>query len=235
MRKEECDLLLKSANELIDRISSIIDENKRNSEKREIMVPEIKSFFEQCRSVLDYIAFDIFDSPNFPRGKVGFKKIYFPFGDDPIKFYNRTKEIFPNLKEFRPDLYDLIESIQDYKLGTHKFLCSMAQLVTENKHRNLTKHKRKDDIRLGIYGFVQTDDSSNIIIENSKINGVQIDHIEFRKGEILGEINDSLRPLIFKNNIGSFVIPSIDKEVISFINLCYEQVKNFKDSFYNVF
>lgn len=235
MREKDCQILLSDCQNLLEQTQKIIEREFINSDSEELIISTPKYFFENCRSILDYIAFEIYESKDYPKGKVTESRVFFPYGKNSKAFSDRIKTTLPNLKTYRPDIYSLFENLQDYKIGDNKFLGDMMKLSNPIKHRNLPRNKSGSKKIVGIKGLAMADETSYITIIDSTFNGIPIDQIEIKNGKIVGKIPEGLIPLTFNEEEKAYLFPSIDKEVLSFMSLCYREIQNFAARFYSIF
>lgn len=234
MRRDDCKVLLEDCQNLIVITKSTVMSNLHMNDKHEIFIPATKSFFEHCRSVLEYIAQDVFEKIiEDSNGSGKSKNIYFPYGKDPSKFQDAVNKNLPNLNRYRPDIYELIEGLQDFKMGSNKFLQDMVELTNKYKHKGVVKPQRKNKRVVGI-GGIQTDEFSSIIINNCNVNGNHIEHVEIKYGDIYGELSDSIKPLVFRHNLGFYTFPGKEYDVIGFMRLCHQEIEQFYEKFYNI-
>ncbi|GAQ17618.1 ribonuclease R [Oceanobacillus picturae] len=132
MRKRDCDLLVEECEELLLNISHQLKLHIRTKDKQ-IVIPKVKSFFEHCRSILEYCAQDAFetvvsDEMREKKLKSRNKNVYFPYGDKKEKFDSSINKNLPGLRSTHPSIYRLIEELQDYKrFNDKKFLNYMSQ------------------------------------------------------------------------------------------------------------
>ena len=108
---------------------------------------DIKNFMENLRSALDYIAHDIYDQKisahRVSTGKPEITKVYFPYGQVENDFRSGIGSNLPELKTLSQDVYDLLESIQPYKIGDN-WLYDFCNILNEKKHNSLTPQTRQE-------------------------------------------------------------------------------------------
>lgn len=135
--------MIKTANNLLKNIKDNYKELSKEINQKSIennindLSINLKHILEDLRSILDYIAFDLFNkycsniNPN--------KKIYFPYCNedknevDYIKIIERN---FPGLYEKQKNIYSILSSCQHYN-DHSKWLIKLADLTNEVKHKNL--------------------------------------------------------------------------------------------------
>jgi len=70
---------------------------------------KLKSFFENLRSVLDYLAHDISDTHC--GGKTKSSRLYFPIVQDRPSFAGQMSRWFPGLEKKAPDLWKYLMTV----------------------------------------------------------------------------------------------------------------------------
>ncbi len=135
-----------SINALLDRageqLLSIEAEYHASLEKKAIdpaLKVDIKNFFENLRSVLDYLAHEIRDSSAVQEG--GEDWFYFPIAQSDSQLAGMLQKWFPGLKERRPALYSFIESVQPYAEAAG-WLAKFNRVNNDNKHGDLVEQTR---------------------------------------------------------------------------------------------
>jgi hypothetical protein len=143
----------------------------------DLLKVEIKNFFENLRSVLDYSAHSIREkycpSAN-PR-----TRFYFPILPNINSFTSQMNNWYPNLSSSCPDIYNYLESIQPYNSGS-EWLGHFNKVNNENKHGNLVEQTRHEEVKRitaksHVGGEVSWDPSSVKFGSGVFIHGVQVD------------------------------------------------------------
>ena len=117
---------------------------------------EIKNFFENLRSALDFVASGVF-------GRLGVSvknrppKIYFPYataGQTRAIFEQsgRIEVCIPGINKVRPDIVQLLLEMQRFGSRGYTWLPAFMELTNENKHQRLTPQVRKETKQLRIAG-----------------------------------------------------------------------------------
>jgi hypothetical protein len=116
---------------------------------------EIKNFFENLRSALDFAATGIFDSHG--SSSKGKPRIYFPYatGGQTRGAFEKNARIetcIPGLSKSRPDIVQTLLEMQHFGARGHTWLPAFMELTNENKHQRLTPQVRKETKELRISG-----------------------------------------------------------------------------------
>lgn len=116
-------------------------EYQRSLDKKTILEElkiDIKNIFENLRSCLDYLAHDI------NEGCINIKpkpKLYFPVRQTKKEFDNTIATDFPDLQKIKPEIYNILESIQPY---CDNWLGNFNRLNNNNKHQDLQEQTRTE-------------------------------------------------------------------------------------------
>lgn len=106
----------------------------------------IRDYLGDIRSTLDYLAWDIFTDKcmaNIDAEKLNatMTRIQFPILDEKKEFDKRIRN---NFKGLSSEIVDVLESVQSYKTADDTCWIKLLQeLNNENKHRNLTRQKKR--------------------------------------------------------------------------------------------
>lgn len=128
--------LLKNIKYNYEKLSEEINQKNIENNINDLSI-NLKHILEDLRSILDYIAFDLFNkycsniNPNV--------KIYFPYckeDKNEIYYLNIIKRKFPGLYEKHKNIYNILSSCQHYN-DSSKWLIKLANLTNEVKHENL--------------------------------------------------------------------------------------------------
>jgi hypothetical protein len=128
-RKTDIEALLKRAETTLKRISSEYDNSLHTKTVSAELRIDIKDYFSNLRSILDYIAHCIVDKycPEAnPRNK-----LYFPIRADHNGFETEMNKSYPYLISNNKTIYDILESIQPYKKDENKWLTFFNKLNNE--------------------------------------------------------------------------------------------------------
>lgn len=128
--------LLKNIKYDYEKLSKEINQKNLENNINELSI-NLKHILEDLRSILDYIAFDLFNkycsniNPN--------TKIYFPYCNEDkneVDYSKIIKRNFPGLYENQKNIYSILSSCQHYN-DHSKWLIKLAGLTNEVKHKNL--------------------------------------------------------------------------------------------------
>ena len=116
---------------------------------------EIKNFFENLRSALDFAARGVFD--RYGSSNRAKPKIYFPYAtaDQTRAHFEQSGRIevcIPGLTASRPDIVQLLLEMQHFGSRGYTWLPAFMELTNENKHQRLTPQIRKEKKELRISG-----------------------------------------------------------------------------------
>ena len=116
---------------------------------------EIKNFFENLRSALDFVARGIFDC--YGSSKKAKSKTYFPYAtaDQTRSLFEQSGRIeacIPGLTASRPDIVQLLLEMQHFGSYGYTWLPAFMELTNENKHQRLTPQIRREIKELRISG-----------------------------------------------------------------------------------
>ncbi|MBI1889146.1 MAG: hypothetical protein HYS18_00715 [Burkholderiales bacterium] len=120
------------------------------------LLVEIKNFFENLRSALDFTAHGLFDRHCAKTGKK--PKIYFPYATasqsrGEFEKAGRIESCIPGLSAARPDVVETILGMQHFaEGGTFAWLPPFMELNNENKHQRLVPQVRRETKELRITG-----------------------------------------------------------------------------------
>lgn len=151
----------------------------------------IKNYLENMRSVLDYLAEQIFKE-NEIQHKSEKGKTYFPIYSRDLKSFkqNITKS-FPNLEKQNPEIYSKLEKIQFYNDPKSRIWMEyFVNLVNEYKHKDFPKQNisKSKVLRVGSKGFMPisiSEKARNFKMANCMIGDIEIDLLIIDKGEVI--------------------------------------------------
>jgi hypothetical protein len=147
-RKTDIEALLNRADK---NLLKIIEEYEKSLHSKTISAElriDIKDYFGNLRSVLDYLAHDIVEKycPNAnPKDN-----LYFPIRADQVSFENLMKKSYPDLQINCKAAYDILEALQPYKKTENAWLTHFNKLNNENKHERLVAQKRTETKRVNV-------------------------------------------------------------------------------------
>lgn len=188
-------ILVNEAQNELSAIRSYYESSISNNEIDSRLLIKIKCTLELLRSALDYTAQGLVLKYS-PQNK---KKVYFPYATketDREKFIKekRIERSLPGLSEARPDLADLILSMQHFSSEGARWFPEFMDLNNKNKHVHLVPHEQfkgvsfvfegrkivSEGITIGETGAIETDKGIlkgplNITYENANdFNGYGI-------------------------------------------------------------
>jgi len=107
----------------------------------EFLPVRIKNLCENLRSVLDYLAQEIWESFGKKAGRR--PKIYFPIESSRRRFEDRTDRLFPHLRKRAPELFAFLERIQPFPDSGEEWLARFKHLNNRSKHFDLVLHQSR--------------------------------------------------------------------------------------------
>ena len=147
-RKADIEALLGRAEKIFTKINK---EYENALHKREISADlriDIKDYFGNLRSVLDYLAHDIVDRYCPKRNPKD--KLYFPIRGDKESFDNLIKKSYPDLHSNCKPVYDVLNALQPFIKVENNWLTHFNKLNNENKHERLVAQKRIESKRVNV-------------------------------------------------------------------------------------
>ncbi len=188
---------------------------------------EIKNYLENLRSVLDYLAKEIHERYCSKKTKA-----YFPTScNDCRAFTSHMRRYFPSLEVVRKDVYDKLESYQQYVPNAPKSLPLFATLVNENKHDRLSPQTRteKRGLKLDFSGGggIALGPGARITGTGRIVSGGHI--LDLRGKTISGDSPAEDVPDTIKQTVIiwiGFRFDAIDREVLPFLKEILGVVKN---------
>lgn len=147
-RKADMEALLERAEKAEPKIIEEYNKSLHDKTIGSNLKIDIKDYFSNLRSVLDYLAHDIVEKycPNAdPKNR-----LYFPIGSDQSSFEGIIRKSYPDLSTNSPKVYGILENIQPYKKSENVWLSSFNKINNENKHEQLTPQKRMETKRVNV-------------------------------------------------------------------------------------
>lgn len=168
-RYKDIQELFKTLDRNLVELKASYDLARFNEDQATALRPLVKSISSDLRSVLDYSAHTIYETystKHFSR--------YFPFSADEPGFVKSIKDNLNGLQIQRPDLYELVESIQPHK-GARPWLPTLCKLTAMTKHRELGKQRRVNagSVSTKVGGFM-TSGGGSIILNGVKYGGAVV-------------------------------------------------------------
>lgn len=149
-RKLQIEALLKRAEISLLKISKYYETSLHSKHISLEMLIDIKEYFSCLRSILDYLAHDIFEKycPNAnPKNN-----IYFPIRHDETLFKNDCNKYFPELEKNNTKVYGILENFQAFRNQDNSWLKFFNKLNNENKHERLVPQTRIETRQVTVTG-----------------------------------------------------------------------------------
>ena len=147
-RKTDIEALLNRADKTLSKINEEYEKALHAKTISADLRIDIKDYFGNLRSVLDYVAHDIVDKycPTANPKDI----LCFPIRADQVSFDNLIKKSYPDLQTNCKDVYDILEAIQPFKKPENSWLTHFNKLNNENKHERLVAQKRSETMRVNV-------------------------------------------------------------------------------------
>jgi len=175
-RKTDIEALLNRADKALEKINEEYEKALYTKEISDELKIDIKDYFGNLRSILDYLAHDIVTN-YCPRANPK-DILYFPIRGDQASFDNIMNKSYPDLLTNSKNVYDILESIQPFKRTENSWLSQFNKLNNENKHEKLVAQKRFENKRVNVQikggGGVSWDASSVKFGSGVYIGGVPV-------------------------------------------------------------
>lgn len=147
-RKTDIEALLNRADKTLPKINEEYEKALHAKTISADLKIDIKDYFGNLRSVLDYLAHDIVEKhcPNAnPKDR-----LYFPILADQVSFDNKMKKSYPDLQTNCKAAYDVLDALQPFKKSENAWLTHFNKLNNENKHERLVAQKRTETKRVNV-------------------------------------------------------------------------------------
>lgn len=146
-------LLVEETESELPSIRKLYEESLADQSINPKLLIKTKSVLEHLRSALDFIAQGLV----LKYAPMNDKKTFFPYAKletDKEKFMNGNKigKAIPGLSEHRPDLVDLILSMQHFSQDGMRWFPEFMELNNKNKHVHLVPHGLVKGVCLSIGG-----------------------------------------------------------------------------------
>lgn len=147
-RKTDIEALINRADKTLTKINEEYEKALDSKTISADLQINIKDFFGNLRSVLDYLAHDIVEKycPNAnPK-----PNLYFPIRADQVSFDKLMNESYPDLQINCKAAYDILEALQPFKKPENAWLANFSTLNNKNKHVRLVAQKRTETKRVNV-------------------------------------------------------------------------------------
>lgn len=239
MRKDQVCALLEHAKKDLDKIEFEYNKALKDKNTPYSLRIDIKNFMENLRSVLDYLAHDIYDIKIKPvreaAGKPPIKKVFFPYGKKTKNdFESRIGACLPELDKINPALYSILESIQ-FHSSNDSWLCDFCDITNEKKHSSLVHQERTETQTM----TASTDRASvTIPINNPNVSIQQGEGADVRIGGVPVRLsNQGIEPLApgLQRTITTWVsykFENTDITVLPFLKKIYSNISQISNKIY---
>ncbi len=237
-RKKDTKVILDAAFEQHKQIAAGYESALRNK-SLDLRVP-VKNAMENLRSVLDYMAHDIYEACCQPKraanGLPDPKNMYFPYGRTEHDFKSGVGSSLPGLDTASPPVYKLLVSSQPFTCGDD-WLYQLCSILNEEKHDRLTEQVRTETQTHTVQG---RQGNVTIPVKNpnakvvSKPGAVKIFGVpaEFREDGIYTAPSPDLKHI--RTIWVGFTFAGTDVNIIGLLNKAVTGVKEFSDELYKL-
>lgn len=149
-RKTDIEALFNRANTTLQKIISEYDNSLNSQTISADLRIDIKDYFSNIRSILDYIAHDIVDK-YCPKANPK-NHLYFPIRANLNRFTTEMSKSYPELVTNNKTVYDILENLQPFKKDEAGWLTFFNQLNNENKHERLVTQIRTETKNVTVTG-----------------------------------------------------------------------------------
>lgn len=223
-----------------DEILELLDEAKitldiiRNYKK--ISRPKVNSILSYLRSSLDYSAQDISSKLTKPK-----RGAHFPYGESKQSFDSSISKNLPNLNEELPEIYSLIEALQEFDSENHKLaiLCKLNNKTKHNEAIDVKSDEEVETVEIGVddhilFSGFKGKNAPKISLSGSFHTGKKMDDITYESGELSvlkkGEV--SLNYRITKDR--KIIIGDLSLDLISFLDYWINKIEKFIEDLYSI-
>jgi hypothetical protein len=152
---EDAEELVRHAERKLAEIRQQYERSLNRQRIRATLLVDIKNFFENLRSALDFSARGVFDQyGSSARAK---QNVYFPYAtasqsQSEFEKSGRIETCIPGLTASRPDIVKLLLDMQHFGSLGNGWLPDFMALTNENKHQKLTPQVRRETKELRVSG-----------------------------------------------------------------------------------
>jgi hypothetical protein len=147
-RIADIEALVHRAEKVLIKINAEYEKALNSKEITSDLRIDIKEYFGNLRSVLDYLAHDLVDR-YCPTANLK-NRLYFPICTDEIFFKNTMQKFYPELITNCRFAYQILEELQPFMKPENIWLAYFNKLNNENKHDKLVAQKRCETKRINV-------------------------------------------------------------------------------------
>lgn len=138
-RKDDIEALLSRAEKTLSKINDEYEKALQSKTISAYLRIDIKDYFGNLRSVLDYLAHEIVDKycPNANPKDM----LYFPIRSCLSSFQGVMNKFYPDLITNNKKVYDILENVQPFIKDENKWFTFFNKINNENKHERLVAQK----------------------------------------------------------------------------------------------
>lgn len=156
----------------------------------------IKNFYENLRTALEYLAWDLLEAalrkdPSIAKPKDD--RVAFPYNDLESKFQKSCEEKIPGLRSALPLAYAVVRGAQVFAAGD-PWLSAMCKLTNTMKHHKpIDAHREQVATKVVIPGL-GVHFTSGMSIHNNYVDGAPMDDIRIVDGKVVSHVRRSDDP-----------------------------------------
>ena len=232
MRKDEVKALLEHAEKDLNKIETKYNDALRSKDISNELKIDIKNFLENLRSVLDYMANDIYECKIHPHrttsGQPDIKNVYFPYGKTLGDFNSGIGRGLPELGDIDNDLYLLVESIQPH-ITNDSWLYDFCDITNQKKHDSLTPQERIENNTTSLGGNIRIGAGARVVMHNCLVNGIPVSSNDVNN-EPLENFDSRLN--VQRTTWISFNFSDTNIAVLPFLKKIHSNINSFSDKIY---
>lgn len=232
MRYDDIQELLEEVEDALLVINDKYEKVAVSKDVQEVAKPKILGAMVQLRSCLDYCMKDINEVVLKQNGG----RSYFPYTDTKKRFKEKIQSDYPKLRTRNPNVYYILESIQDFNNTDYPWLSLLCRKANKNKHDSLIKQSRQDHFKINIPGIIRTENNASVKFENCMVGfGNELIPLNFtidKNGYSSDfELIDK-RLSAERIDWVTFNIEGTDKDVLKFLTICTQEIRCMVEKLY---
>jgi hypothetical protein len=149
-RKSDIESLLERLHKSLQKITSEYKNSLTIKTVSAELRIDIKDYFSNLRSILDYLAHEIVD--NYCPNANPKNNLYFPIRSDLNAFEVEMSKSYPDLITNNKKVYDILKNHQPFENEENKWLIFFNKLNNQNKHEKLVAQTRNETKNVTVTG-----------------------------------------------------------------------------------
>ena len=240
MREEGINKLLNNTNDRIEQFHIELEKARKDKNIKELLALEVKYCCGDIYSCLEYFIHDIYDFVYKPTDSkteservLIYKRLKMPCVKDRNELSKKLKHMdMANLEHVNVRIYNLLESIQPF-LENNPWLEHFSNVRNKIDHWYYIGRQRRSDIQtvdIGNGGIVSIN-CEFASITDCIFNGIpQYAPVSIELNDVFAHPFDMDNIFILKNT--EFIFIDTGQNVIELFQMCYNEVKRFKQELY---